>query len=451
MDHVLRVKHKVSSNETKVNFQKCDLLNISVCPITEKEENVFVITIYNPIAHPYSTYLRMPIQFKRAIVLDSDRAPKLSQTYQTPKQVLKLSPDRKKKLYDLIINVNLPALGYTTYFVEFKATNGIKSKLTRPSTIMKHHNVLENKYVRVEFSHSTGRITKLINKENKLHLSFNQEFMYYKSASAPLSKKHIFRPYSEAKKIPMIESVKIMTGPLVQEVHQTFGNNISQVIRLYKDQPFLEFEYIVGPIETTGWQGKEIITRFISNVSSEGYFYTDANGREMQTRKRNHRETWNLDTHEEIAGNYYPVNSRISVNDSRCHLTVLTDRAQGGTGYKNGEVELMLLRRLFLEDNPGGGGRVFGDDPGGRGVVIRGKHRVLLTKPKHAAKFHREEGERMLMQPIVRYDAVSYCYACNIFVLFDFNEKASSKNGIEVKFNIHSAVSFASYAQKLPI
>ena len=132
MDHVLRVKHKVSSNETKVNFQKCDLLNISVCPITEKEENVFVITIYNPIAHPYSTYLRMPIQFKRAIVLDSDRAPKLSQTYQTPKQVLKLSPDRKKKLYDLIINVNLPALGYTTYFVEFKATNGIKSKLTRP-------------------------------------------------------------------------------------------------------------------------------------------------------------------------------------------------------------------------------------------------------------------------------------------------------------------------------
>lgn len=90
--------------------------------------------------------------------------------------------------------------------------------------------------------------------------------------------------------------------------------------------------------------GKEIITKYTSNLNSSGEFYTDANGREMLKRKRNYRPTWNLELEEEVSGNYYPVTSKISLKDKDklLKLSVLTDRAQGGTSMQDGEIELMV-------------------------------------------------------------------------------------------------------------
>ena len=45
---------------------------------------------------------------------------------------------------------------------------------------------------------------------------------------------------------------------------------------------------------------------------------------------------------EPVAGNYYPVNSRIFVKDAASQLTVLTDRSEGGTSLASGQVELMV-------------------------------------------------------------------------------------------------------------
>ena len=41
-----------------------------------------------------------------------------------------------------------------------------------------------------------------------------------------------------------------------------------------------------------------------------------------------------------VSGNYYPVNSRIFLRDATTgdQLTVLTDRSQGGSSLKDGEV-----------------------------------------------------------------------------------------------------------------
>lgn len=99
--------------------------------------------------------------------------------------------------------------------------------------------------------------------------------------------------------------------------------------------------------------GKEIITKYSSNLKSDGRFYTDSNGREMLKRMRNYRPTWDLQLHEPVSGNYYPVTSKIAIKDlwKQLKLSVLTDRAQGGSSMDDGSIELMVSFLYKLKCN----------------------------------------------------------------------------------------------------
>lgn len=153
-------------------------------------------------------------------------------------------------------------------------------------------------------------------------------------------------------------------GDLVTEIHQTFTNFVSQVIRLYSDENFIEFDWVVGPLNIgeeyvtftntnllysiqilISDHGKEVITKFSTPLESNSVFYTDSNGREMLERTRNFRPTWDIEINETESSNYYPVTSRIVIKDQEKNLefAVLTDRAQGGSSLRDGEVELMVI------------------------------------------------------------------------------------------------------------
>lgn len=90
--------------------------------------------------------------------------------------------------------------------------------------------------------------------------------------------------------------------------------------------------------------GKEIVTRYSSNLQTRKTFYTDSNGREMLKRVKDYRPTWDLKLEEPISGNYYPVTSKIAIKDEtkQLKLNVLVDRAQGGTSLQDGTIELMV-------------------------------------------------------------------------------------------------------------
>jgi lysosomal alpha-mannosidase len=104
------------------------------------------------------------------------------------------------------------------------------------------------------------------------------------------------------------------------------------------------------------WDVQEIITRYIdADVASEGYVYTDSNGREMQQRLLNYRPTWKLNVTEPIACNYYPVNAIAFINDTQSQFTVLTDRSEGGASLSSGALELMVHRRILADDGRGVG------------------------------------------------------------------------------------------------
>ena len=395
----------------RLQYQSCEYLNISVCRITETEKSI-VINIYNPIARPVATYLRIPVNSKHFRVLGSNGELLKSQIAPVSKRTARLRRNLKGyAAYELTFQVCAPPLGFSTYFLNQTKTNLKETIPLHKTKLNLTDNFIENDKLRIEFSSQSGHVVRMIRKDVHLSLNIEQQFFWYEGsignkANRQPSGAYIFRPNSTVPK-PVckgnIAKIEMIKGPLVEEVRQTFGTYVSQVIRLYKNADYAEFEYTIGPIPINDKLGKEIITKFNTNINNADVFYTDANGREIKKRKRDFRDTWKLDITEPISENYYPVNSRIFINDSTTQLTIMSDRSQGGSSIRNGEIEVMLHRRLLKDDFLGVGEAL--NEPGvdGKGLITRGKHHILLSTPKEASRLHRREGEAMLMEPIARY------------------------------------------------
>nr|KAG5707590.1 hypothetical protein BaRGS_001138 [Batillaria attramentaria] len=205
---------------------------------------------------------------------------------------------------------------------------------------------VQSEYVAVSFDTTTGRLKSITNMETKDEVPVTQNFFYYvghagnnSKADLQASGAYIFRPNStEAYTLTMpkltTSSYKSTDGSYVKQAHQEFSPWVSQTVRIYDDQRFVEFQWTVGPIPIDDMKGKEVISRFSTNLQTNGVFYTDANGREVLRRELNHRDTWQLNQTEPVAGNYYPVNSRIYIRDEtkKQQFTVMTDRSQGFLG-----------------------------------------------------------------------------------------------------------------------
>jgi len=125
---------------------------------------------------------------------------------------------------------------------------------------------------------------------------------------------------------------------------------------------------------------KEIITRFTTSMKSNREFYTDSNGRQTVKRTINSRDSFQYNVTELVAGNYYPVNSHIYLKDQKEHkqLNILVDRAQGGASLEEGQIELMVHRRLFYDDLMGVEEALDEKQSNGNGIVVRGTHFLML-------------------------------------------------------------------------
>jgi len=227
-----------------------------------------------------------------------------------------------------------------------------------------------------------------------------------KKSETRASGAYVFRPDGQTPtRVATIVESNLVETEVAKEVHQKLNSYITQVIRVYPNEDFVEFDYVVGPIPVDDKIGKEVISRFDSNLTTNGVFYTDANGRQVLKRVRNYRPTWNYTITEPTSGNYYPVNSRIFIRDEKqnIQMTVLNDRSQGGTSPIDGSVELMVHRRLLYDDAFGVGEPL--SEPGfdGKGLVIRGKHWLLISSISDAAKQHRDIAQRIFLEPLITF------------------------------------------------
>lgn len=101
----------------------------------------------------------------------------------------------------------------------------------------------------------------------------------------------------------------------------------------------------------------------------------------MQKRILNYRPTWTLDTDMTVSSNYYPINSAIAIRDtastdSPVQMTVMNDRAQGGSSIDNGSIELMQNRRLLYDDDRGLDEPLDETQSNGKGIAVNAVYRV---------------------------------------------------------------------------
>ncbi|XP_051897842.1 lysosomal alpha-mannosidase [Pristis pectinata] len=398
-----------SLSGSKQDFVFCNKLNISVCPRIEELSN-FTVTLYNPLARAVRTYVRLPVNGTKYIVSDPKGSSVLNEVVAVSNFTKALRKNRGYAVNELVFEAWVPALGFSTYDVSRKPERFTFRRLVRSLGELQDERTstlfIENNYVRVSFDKNTGLISAIENLHKNLTLPVTQNFYWYHASvgneqSNQASGAYIFRPYQE-EPLPMSKIVNTYTvqTELFQEVYQNFSSWCSQVVRLYKKQKFVELDWTVGPIPVSDLVGKEVISRFDTSLKTSGTFYTDSNGREILKRRRNYRPTWPLNQTEPVAGNYYPVNSRIYMKDGKIQLTVLTDRSQGGSSIADGSLELMVHRRLLQDDQRGVGEPL--SEPGfdGKGLMVRGKHFVFLDTVEDSPELQRLKAEAEYMAPL---------------------------------------------------
>ncbi|XP_052022231.1 lysosomal alpha-mannosidase isoform X2 [Apodemus sylvaticus] len=385
-------------SQYKQNFSFCRELNISICPVSQKSER-FRVTVYNPVGRKVDRMVRLPVGQGNYFVKDpNDKS--------VPSNVVMVPSSYQSYQFELLFPVSVPALGFSSYSVTKVSGRNDQARhlLARPRKPKSRVLVIENKYIRATFDSDTGLLMKIENMEENILLEVSQGFFWYNASvgdgkSSQASGAYIFRPGArKPRPVSRWAQISLVKTDLVQEVHQNFSAWCSQVIRLYKGQRHLELEWTVGPIPVEDDWGKEVISRFDTPLKTKGEFFTDSNGREILKRRGDYRPTWTLNQTEPVAGNYYPVNTRIYIMDGQMQLTVLTDRSQGGSSLQDGSLELMVHRRLLVDDQRGVGEALLETNTGDK---VRGRHLVVVSSVRGAAARHRLLAEQEVLAPQV--------------------------------------------------
>ncbi|CAG2173918.1 unnamed protein product, partial [Oppiella nova] len=395
------LKSKTGDKKVVLKDVFCDALNITDCSLTETNDRI-AVTVYNPIARPVEHYIRVPVVDAKYEVFDEKgQAVKSVAILPVSDDVRKL-PERNGSLgtHELVFSGQLPALGFTTYFVE-------KQKAVQDTHTSENNQQVQapidmkGKSFTLHINETTGAI-ETITVNGTTH-KLRQSFKWYKSrANQPGledSGSYNFCPDGNANDYGTQKLVARHTSGGVHELSQVFANYIHQTVRTYEDRDYVEFDWTVGGIPTDDKIGKEIITRFESDLKSDGVYYTDANGRQTIRRKFNPQAK--ICGNNVIAANWFPIYSHVTVKDEKqgLALTVLNDRTQGGSSLMDGSVELMVHRRLEFH---GAGSTLVINETGidGKGLEVRGKHYLFLHPIAQSPRLVRRLSEQLFMGPI---------------------------------------------------
>lgn len=399
-------------------LRQCPLLNISYCPPSEidlSSGKTLVLLVYNSLGWKREDIVRIPVFSESAGVYDSSGREIESQLNPIANTSLSIrnyyvqaylgKPPSVAPKYWLAFVASAPPLGFSTYTVSNAESPGSISTLsTRDMPVRAENDTIEigQGNLRLTYAAKEGKLTHYFNSRTLVNADIKQSYIFYSAYAGSdvdpqASGAYIFRPNATypikpEEKVPL----NVFRGPIFDEVHQQINRWISQITRVYKEKEHVEVEFTVGPIPLDDGIGKELATQITASMKTNKTFYSDSNGRDFIKRVRDYRTDWELQLDQPVAGNYYPVNLGIYVEDEKTEFSVLVDRSVGGSSLEDGQIELMLHRR-FLHDDTRGVGEVLNEKvcllDECTGLTIQGKFYFRIDPLGEGAKWRRSLGQ----------------------------------------------------------
>ncbi|KAJ7516922.1 hypothetical protein O6H91_21G004600 [Diphasiastrum complanatum] len=417
------ISYSPMNKDKLLKVQQCALLNISYCPPTEADivsGKSLVVVAYNSLGWAREELIRIPVTNSMLEVKDSkgnvipSQLVPLSEGFEKVRNIY-IGDDSQNKhlIFWLVFYVAVPPFGYNSYFVTTSMANtpnqASKSSVEKLDTV--GDVVLKSRDLTLSLSKLNGQLMHFENHRTKTNASIEQSYCWYNASDGNTNESrlqasgaYIFRPNSSTC-FPVQDPnnyapLKVIRGTLVDEIHQEISPWVFQVVRLLKTSEHVEIEFVVGPIPIEDDLGKELVTKLHTNISSVGEFYTDSNGRDFVKRVRNYRSDWNLNVTEPVAGNYYPVNLGIYLKDNEKEASLLVDRAIGGSSLTDGELEVMLHRRLLHDDGRGVAEALnesicISNGEPCQGLVVQGQFFINIDPVGNAARWRRTQGQKI--------------------------------------------------------
>ncbi|XP_075414125.1 alpha-mannosidase 2x isoform X3 [Tenrec ecaudatus] len=322
------------------------------------------VVLFNPLEQERLSVVSLLVSSPRVRVLSEDGQPLAVQVSAHWSSATDMAPD----IYQVSVPVRLPALGLSV----LQLHQGLDGHRTLPSSVRvylhgRHLSVsrheafpvrvvdsgttdfaLSNRYMQVWFSGLTGLLKSIRRVDEEQEQRVDMEFLIYGTrTSKDKSGAYLFLPDSDAKPyVPKEPPVlRVTEGPFFSEVI-AYYEHVHQVVRLY-NLPGVEGLSLdlSSLVDIRDYVNKEVALRLRTNIDSQGTFFTDLNGFQVQPRRYLKKLP--------LQANFYPMPVMVYIQDTQNRLTLHTAQALGVSSLGNGQLEVILDRRLMQDDNRG--------------------------------------------------------------------------------------------------
>ncbi|KAM6960290.1 epididymis-specific alpha-mannosidase [Tautogolabrus adspersus] len=321
------------------------------------------VIVYNPLAWNITTIINITATFPSAAVFDDDGHP-------VPAQIQRSA--ESNMTYDLFIVVELGGLQHRKYLIKFSEkkcsgrrlkcdwtyeAKGVKfERRFTPSSLETGRRLLPvlNDCYKLMFDQDTNLLHSITYLQEKKTVRMTQDFWEYHAngdvQAGPISDNYIFSANESAVRAYKAVKMEIIPGKVVTEIRQHFYREkndkdytysiTTRVPECFGSRPRchrLEQTYSLGPLHLN----TEVVLRTSSSLQNNRTLYTDDNGYQMM--KRTYRKFIN----NTLARNYFPMVRAAYIEDDLSRMVLVSDGAHGVSSQANGQLEVMLHRRLW--------------------------------------------------------------------------------------------------------
>ncbi|XP_055480124.1 epididymis-specific alpha-mannosidase [Psammomys obesus] len=324
----------------------------------------YSVSVYNPLAWNITTIITMTVTFPNVSVTDELGHPVSAQIQNSTED---------PSAYELLILTTIPGLSYRHYkvrhthgyqtdtggmVVPVASTHKFSLKLRKQTSQKgKHLLPVTNDCYTLLFDLDTNLLHSIQERQRNHTVRMTQEFLEYQAngdvKQGPISDNYLFAPNKTAEPAWEAVGMEMVVGTLATDIRQYFYRNVTDQSYIYSIHSRLahmhpspagellcqriEQQYRVGPLDLN----REAILRTSSDLDSQQVLYSDNNGYQMQ------RRPYKAFKSNSIARNYYPIVQSAFIEDDKSRLVLLAERAHGISSQQNGQVEVMLHRRLW--------------------------------------------------------------------------------------------------------